>query len=86
MAQTTDTTAAKRPTKPLDKPAEAEPKQRPVKRPAKPAYHVPRGIAWLDGGVTIRALAGAELEDGVIPADLIHAYLKRGDIVAITTH
>lgn len=72
--------------KPTDKPAEAEPKQRPVKRPPKPAYHVPRGIAWLDPDnedVTIRVKADTDLEDGIIPADLLGAYLKRGDVVAL---
>jgi len=78
MASTTD--------KPATKPAEAEPKQRPVKRPSKPAYYVPRGIAWLDGDETIRARAGAKLDEGVGPAELIPDYLKRGDLVAITTH
>lgn len=83
MANPTDKTAD---TKPVEKPAEAEPKQRPVKRPAKPAFHVPRGVAWLEGDVTIRVRAGAELEAGIIPADLEREYLKRGDILAITTH
>ena len=81
----TDILAGHKPEKPVEKPAEAEPKQRPVKRPSKPAYYVPRGIAWLDdGGVTIRAKAGAELEDGIVPSELVDEYLKRGDLVALT--
>jgi hypothetical protein len=82
MANATDTTAAKK-ADDTAKPAEAEPKQRPVKRPAKPAYHVPRGIAWLEGKTTIRVKAGADLESGIIPAALIPDYLERGDIVEL---
>lgn len=75
MAKTTD--------KP---PAESEPKQRPVKRPAKPrmAYEIPRGIAFDGGdGVQIRVRAGAKVEHGIIPDALIDEYLERGDIIAL---
>lgn len=68
---------------------EPNPKPKPVKRPAKPRaeWRVPRGIAWLgEDGVTIRALAGAELEPGVIPDDLIDEYAGRGDIIKIDTN
>lgn len=80
MEQTADKTTDK----PVEKPAEAEPKQRPVKRPAKPAYHVPRGIAWLDSkGATIRVKADTNVDDGIIPAELIDDYIERGAIVAL---
>lgn len=75
--------------KPTDNPAKAEPKQRPVKRPPRPKFYVPRGIAWIDqddATVTIRVKAGGEVEDGVIPAELVAEYLERGDIVPLTTH
>lgn len=85
MANATDTTAAKKADDTAN-PAEAEPKQRPVKRPSKPSYHVPRGIAWLDGEDTIRIKGGTDVDEGVIPADLIPDYLKRNDIVALTDH
>ncbi len=78
-----------KPGKPLEKPAEAEPKQRPVKRPPKPAYHVPLGIAWLDPDdekVTIRVMAGIDVDEGIIPDALIPDYLKRGAIVPLTNN
>lgn len=79
MPKTDDKTA--------DTPTEAEPKQRPVKRPAKPAYHVPRGVAFDDAnGDPVRYRAGSTIDEGVLPESLANDYLKRGDIVAITTH
>lgn len=61
------------------------PKPRPVKRPARPRVEwlVPRGIAWLDGKTEVRAKAGAKLEAGVIPADLVDEYAGRGDIIRV---
>lgn len=63
------------------------PKPKPVKRPAKPKakWLVPRGIAWLEDGETIRLRAGAKVADGVIPDELVADYAGRGDIVNINT-
>ena len=71
--------------KPTETPAEAEPKQRPVKRPPRPAYFVPRGVAFLDkNGDLVRYAAGAEIEPGVVPHSIAVDYLERGDLLALT--
>lgn len=87
MPNPTDTPATKKPAKTIDKPAEAEPKQRPVKRPPRPAYHVPRGVAFTDtSGEPRRYRAGSTIDEGILPGTIARDYLKRGDIVELTDH
>lgn len=67
-----------------EKPAEAEPKQRPDKRPSRPAYSVPRGVSFLDKhGDLVRYRAGSTIDHGIVPKDVADDYLKRGDLVAL---
>lgn len=69
------------------KPFEAEPKQKPVKRPAKPrndTHTVTRGIAYLDAtGDQIRVRAGGRIDATKLPAKLVTEYAERGDIIKI---
>jgi len=68
-------------TKKDETPPKIDPKQKPVKRPAKPRLRVLRSIAYINNeNELIRVKAGSLIDEATIPDDALNDYKTRQDV------